>query len=109
MVVPELATFNAEINGTPQRLQGNALSLLAAELRKLGAKIEEQPDGFTVEGPTPLQGAPVESHGDHRLGMALVVAGLVASGETVVQGADCIADSFPGFARVLAQLGAELA
>jgi len=43
----------------------------AVELRKLGAWIEERPDGFVVEGPTPLVGTQVNSHGDHRLAMAL--------------------------------------
>ena len=85
------------------------ISTLAAELRALGAQIEERPDGFIVEGPTRLRGARVDSHGDHRLGMALAVAGLVAEGETVVDDAGCIADSFPGFAGLLAKLGAEVA
>ena len=84
------------------------IGLLAVELRKLGARIEEQPDGFIVEGPAKLVGARVDSHGDHRLGMALAVAGLLAEGETVIENADCIADSFPGFDRILARLGAEV-
>jgi 3-phosphoshikimate 1-carboxyvinyltransferase len=84
------------------------ISLLAGELSKLGAQIEERPDGFVVEGPTRLRGSRVGSHDDHRLGMALAVAGLVAEGETVVDGADCIADSFPGFPETLAKLGAEV-
>jgi 3-phosphoshikimate 1-carboxyvinyltransferase len=76
------------------------------ELRRLGAEIEPRPDGFVVRGPKPLRGAAVRSHGDHRLAMALTVAGLVAQGETVVEDTACIADSFPGFAGVLASLGA---
>jgi 3-phosphoshikimate 1-carboxyvinyltransferase len=75
------------------------------ELRRLGAEIEPQPDGFLVQGPTRLRGTAVDSHGDHRLAMALAVAGLVAAGETTVQTIDCIGDSFPGFERVLARLG----
>ncbi len=50
----------------------------------------------------------MDSHGDHRLGMALAVAGLVAEGQTIIDNADCIADSFPGFERTLARLGAEI-
>ncbi|MDX9829659.1 MAG: 3-phosphoshikimate 1-carboxyvinyltransferase [Anaerolineae bacterium] len=80
-----------------------------AELRRLGAAIEARPDGFLVQGPTRLRGAPVDSHGDHRLAMALVVAGLVAEGETVVHDCGCIPDSFPGFEALLAGLGGRIA
>jgi 3-phosphoshikimate 1-carboxyvinyltransferase len=76
----------------------------AVELRKLGAWIEECPDGFVVEGPTPLVGTQVNSHGDHRLAMALAIAGLIAAGETTIEDAECIADSFPGFERILGTL-----
>jgi 3-phosphoshikimate 1-carboxyvinyltransferase len=75
------------------------------ELRRLGADIEALPDGFVVRGPTRLQGAEVQSHGDHRLAMALIVAGLVAAGQTVVRDVGCIDDSFPGFVSALAGLG----
>jgi len=73
------------------------IATVVAELTKLGARIEPLPDGFRVSGPTPLRGATVDSHGDHRLAMALAVAGLLAGGETIVRGASCTADSFPGF------------
>jgi 3-phosphoshikimate 1-carboxyvinyltransferase len=76
----------------------------ATELRRLGACIEERPDGFVVEGPTPLVRAQVNSHGDHRLAMSLAIAGLVAEGETIIEGAECIADSFPGFEEILRAL-----
>ena len=78
------------------------------ELRRLGAEIEPRRDGFVVRGPTPLQGSVVHSHGDHRLAMALVVAGLVAEGETLVQDTGCAADSFPGFEASLAHLGGQV-
>lgn len=77
------------------------IATVVSELGRMGAQIEPQADGFVVHGPSTLRGAVVDSHGDHRLGMALVVAGLVAEGETTVQGVDCIADSFPGFWNVL--------
>ncbi len=56
------------------------------ELRKMGARIEPTEDGFIIDGPTPLIGAPVESQGDHRLAMAMTVAGLVAQVQTEVYG-----------------------
>lgn len=84
------------------------ISTTVTELRKLGAKIEAQPDGFIVEGPARLTGAVVDSHGDHRLAMALCVAGLAADGQTTIMNTECIADSFPDFARVLVKLGAEV-
>ncbi len=82
------------------------IAALVAELRTMGADIEPRPDGFVVRGPTALQGSVVHSHGDHRLAMALAVAGLLATGETTVQDAGCIADSYPGFEAALARLGA---
>ena len=84
------------------------IATVVAELRTLGARIEERPDGFVIEGPTELHSAPVSSHGDHRLAMALTVAGLAAAGPVLVEDTACIADSFPGFERMLRSLGAEL-
>jgi 3-phosphoshikimate 1-carboxyvinyltransferase len=84
------------------------IATTVAELRALGAAIEAHPDGFTVRGPTPLRGGAVHSHGDHRLAMALVVAGLVAQDELEVQRAECIADSFPGFVDLIRGLGADI-
>lgn len=83
------------------------IATIVAELKALGARIESLPDGFIIEGPTPLRGTAVDSHGDHRLAMALAVAGLVATGETLVQNASCMADSFPGFKATLAHLTGE--
>ena len=77
-------------------------------LRALGAEIEGQPDGFVVEGPTPLHGGAVESGGDHRLAMALTVAGLVADAPVIVRDTACAADSFPDFAEMLRGLGASI-
>jgi len=88
--------------------ESDRIATTVAELRKLGADIEARPDGFVIRGPTPLRGAEVESHGDHRLAMTLTVAGLIARGETVVQDTECIGDSFPGFEETLSYLGARL-
>jgi 3-phosphoshikimate 1-carboxyvinyltransferase len=89
--------------------ESDRIADLARELGTMGAAFEELPDGFRISGPTRLRGAVVDSHGDHRLAMALVVAGLIAEGTTTIQGAECIEESFPGFARILAGLGAEIA
>jgi 3-phosphoshikimate 1-carboxyvinyltransferase len=69
----------------------------AAGLRRLGAVVEERPDGLVVRGPQRLRGARVSSHGDHRLAMALAVAGSVASGETVIHNASVVGVSYPWF------------
>jgi 3-phosphoshikimate 1-carboxyvinyltransferase len=80
---------------------------VACELRKMGADLDTLPDGFTIRGGKPLQGASTSSWNDHRLAMSLVVAGLATgSGATVVGDADCIDVSFPGFAELLDGLGA---
>ncbi|MGI6380269.1 MAG: 3-phosphoshikimate 1-carboxyvinyltransferase [Anaerolineae bacterium] len=80
------------------------IAALAGQLVRLGAQVEERLDGFVISGPTPLVGAEVDCGGDHRLAMTLAVAGLVAEGETLVAGARCVVDSFPGFDRVMEEL-----
>ncbi len=84
--------------------ESDRISAIASELKKMGAYIEEKPDGFVVEGPTKLQGCRVKSYGDHRIAMALLVAGLVSEGETVVEDSECIDVSFPGFTQALFSL-----
>jgi 3-phosphoshikimate 1-carboxyvinyltransferase len=81
--------------------ESDRIATLAGELRKMGAQIQERPDGFAITGPTPLHGARVSAHSDHRLAMSLAVAGLVAKGETIVEGWECVADSYPGFADAI--------
>ena len=70
-------------------------------LRKMGVEVEEFEDGMIVHGCKKLKGARIESHGDHRIAMAFAIAGLYASGETVIHGTDCINTSYPGFAHHL--------
>jgi 3-phosphoshikimate 1-carboxyvinyltransferase len=84
--------------------ESDRIAAVVAELQKMGAAIAARPDGFVVEGPARLHGARVDSHGDHRLAMALAVAGLVAEGKTVIRGAERIADSFPGFVEQMQRL-----
>ena len=77
------------------------IAVIVEGLRAMGARIEPRPDGFIVEGPTLLHGTVVNTGGDHRLAMALAVAGMIAEGETVVEHAECIPDSFPGFVELM--------
>jgi len=89
--------------------ESDRIRALATELGKLGARIEERPDGFRIDGTggRPFRGARVSSWGDHRLAMALVVAGLVAEGETLVEDIDCIATSYPDFVPACRRLAGE--
>jgi 3-phosphoshikimate 1-carboxyvinyltransferase len=84
--------------------ESDRIATLAGELRKMGAQIEERADGFAIAGPTPLHGARVSAHNDHRLAMSLAVAGLIARGETIVEGWESVADSFPNFETVLGKI-----
>jgi 3-phosphoshikimate 1-carboxyvinyltransferase len=77
--------------------ESDRITSIVSELKKMGASIEEKPDGFAVEGPTALRGAAVASFGDHRLAMSLAIAGLTASGETTIKDAECVDVSFPDF------------
>jgi 3-phosphoshikimate 1-carboxyvinyltransferase len=84
--------------------ESDRVATVAQELRKMGAQIEEHDDGFTIAGPTRLRGARVNAHNDHRLAMSLAVAGLSADGETIIEGWECVADSFPNFAEMLSNV-----
>ncbi len=77
------------------------ISAICSQLSRLGAFIEEEEGGFTVSGPTRLQGAALDSFGDHRIAMALAVAALCAEGETTIAGWECVDISFPGFEKAL--------
>jgi 3-phosphoshikimate 1-carboxyvinyltransferase len=77
------------------------IAAIAHNLRTMGADVAELSDGLEIHGPAPLHGARVASFGDHRIAMAFAIAGLFADGETIVQDAECIRESYPGFEGVL--------
>jgi len=81
--------------------ESDRIATMARELRRMGAEVEERPDGMRICGGRPLQGATCQSHGDHRVAMSMMIAGLVASGETRVDDTACVATSFPGFDKKL--------
>ena len=89
--------------------ESDRIAVMVTELRKFGVEIEERADGVRIIGGKPLIGTVCQSHGDHRVAMALAVAGLVAQGETVIEEVDCIETSFPGFAEHIRQLGGDIA
>jgi len=82
------------------------IKALVTNLAKMGAEIEELNDGIVINGPRRLRGAEVSSFWDHRIAMAMVVAGLIAEGETTVLNTECINTSFPEFMETLNQLTA---
>lgn len=84
------------------------IAVMKTELEKLGASVTETPDGFRIVGIQSLKGARVDGHDDHRIAMSMAVAGLIASGETMVTDAKCTADSFPGFAPTLTAVQADI-
>jgi 3-phosphoshikimate 1-carboxyvinyltransferase len=109
--VPVLAVAAALAEGTTtfhgvgelRVKESDRLATMAEGLTAMGAPVEAGPDTLTVHGTggRPLRGARVSSHGDHRVAMALAVAGLAAAGETVVEGWDAVPTSYPGFGEDL--------
>jgi 3-phosphoshikimate 1-carboxyvinyltransferase len=81
--------------------ESDRIAAIAHNLRTMGAQVAELNDGLEIQGPAPLHGARVPSFGDHRIAMAFAIAGLFADGETIVQDAECIRESYPGFETVL--------
>lgn len=75
----------------------NRIDTVVNELNKMGANIEATEDGMIIHGGTPLHGASVDSHGDHRIGMMLAVASCIAEGETIIKNREAVSVSYPSF------------
>lgn len=109
--IPILAVTATQAHGTTtirdaaelRVKETDRIAATVGELKKMGAVIEEREDGMVIQGPARLRGAVCDSHGDHRIAMALAIAALVADGETTIADADCIDVSFPGFSGTLAK------
>lgn len=86
--------------------ESDRLQTLTLELRKMGAAIQELPDGLVIQGGSKINGAVCSSHGDHRIAMALAIAALFAAGETVIQGIEPVGVSFPDFFTLLKNITA---
>ncbi len=82
----------------------NRIDATATELKKMGASIEPTDDGLIIHGPTPLHGAKVDSHGDHRIGMMLQIAALLTDEPVELINPEAVNISYPAFFTDLAQL-----
>jgi 3-phosphoshikimate 1-carboxyvinyltransferase len=81
------------------------IACMTQELRKMGADITELEDGMIING-SKLHGAEVEGHDDHRIVMALAIAGMGAEGETKIKGAEAASVTYPDFIRDFTAMGA---
>jgi 3-phosphoshikimate 1-carboxyvinyltransferase len=115
-LVPVLAVLGSVADGRTRLMniphlrfkETDRLRAVSTELRKLGAEIEELPDELKIDGVKQLKGSSLNSYGDHRMAMAFAIAGLVARGETIVDGAESIPVSYPSFVEDMRKLGAKM-
>jgi 3-phosphoshikimate 1-carboxyvinyltransferase len=84
--------------------ESDRLAAVAENLRRMGAEVEEFPDGLRVAGRQKLRGAEIDPHADHRIAMAFAIAALVAEGTTVIKDSSCVDISFPDFFDMLARV-----
>lgn len=107
--IPILSVLGSQVTGgleisDAQELrvkESDRIAAIAANLRAMGAAVEEKPDGLIIAGASRLKGADIATRRDHRIAMAFAVAALVASGETRIHDAESADVSFPGFWDVL--------
>lgn len=84
--------------------ESDRIAVVCANLRAMGAAVEEFEDGLRVKGSQKLHGAEIDAHDDHRIAMAFAIAALRAEGETVIHGAECVAISYPEFFETLEKI-----
>lgn len=110
--IPVLAVVATQAKGTTvikdakelKVKESNRIATTVNELKKLGANIKETEDGMVIEGPVTLHGGTTTSHGDHRIGMSMAVAGLGAKETVKVLDVESIDVSFPGFFRYIQKM-----
>ena len=84
------------------------ISAMALELRKMGAQIDELDDGLVIHGGKVLHGTTVNGYNDHRIIMALTIAGLGAKGETIIENSKAISVTYPGFIKDFQKIGCNI-
>jgi len=110
--VPILAIVATQAEGTTKLTgakelrikESDRIKAIVNNLALMGVPVEELEDGFIIEGQQKLNGAIIDSYGDHRIAMAFAVAGLVAEGEIQIKNSDCIAISMPNFFETLQEI-----
>ena len=113
--LPMMAVAGCFAKGTTRLLnvpharikETDRIAVMATELTKLGAKIEELPDGLVIHQ-SKLRGANVSGHGDHRVVMALSVCGSAITGETIIDTAEAAAVTFPQFFNYFVSIGGDI-
>lgn len=106
-VASALAEGESRLLNVPQARvkETDRIAVMASELGKMGADVKELPDGMIIRGGC-LHGAEVSSFSDHRIAMALAIAGLAAEGETILDGAEAASVTYPDFIRDFQTIGA---
>lgn len=84
--------------------ESNRIAIMAENLQKMGADVQETEDGLIIHGGKPLHGAVIDTHKDHRIAMTFAIAALAAEGTTTLLDADCVDISYPDFYRDLKKL-----
>jgi 3-phosphoshikimate 1-carboxyvinyltransferase len=84
--------------------ESDRIAAIGANLRLMGAQVDEHEDGLKIPGGQTLRGAELDSFGDHRIAMAFAVAALRAQGETLIRGAEAAGISYPAFFETLEDL-----
>lgn len=105
-VLATQAQGRTEIRGAEElRIkESDRIEAVARNLRAMGIQVETFQDGLAIEGRQALRGAVIESCDDHRIAMAFAIAGLIAAGETEIQGIECVGISYPSFFEVFNRL-----
>ena len=108
-VLGALAKDETRLLNCPQARikETDRIECMARELRKMGAGVEELEDGMVISAPVSNGDVELESYGDHRIAMALAVAGMATDGETVINDAECAAVTYPGFIDDFKAIGAD--
>ena len=111
--LPVIAVLATQAQGTTivkdaqdlRNKESDRIKAVVTELKKIGANIEETPDGFIIKGKTPLTGGvEVETYHDHRLAMSLYVAGLICEKPISINGFEWVNISFPEFEKLFSAL-----